>query len=173
MPDVVPEPSVASPRVPEVSDRERFEALFDLHARAVHRYVRRRTSASDVDDIVAEVFLTAWRRIHDIPAGYEQPWLYRTAWNTLANARRRHVDVPFERLPEGPLEQDVADVVIEDASLRVAWLSLSLRDREVLRLAAWEGLDGEQLAQALGISVGGAGAALFRARERLARALAT
>jgi RNA polymerase sigma factor (sigma-70 family) len=162
---------VVEPRSAEVSQRERLEVLFDLHARDVHRYVRRRTGASDVDDIVSEVFLTAWRRIDDIPAGFEEPWLYRTAWNVLANARRKHVDVPFERLPDSPDGSDVADVVIEDDMVRRAWESLSVRDREVLRLAAWEGLDGQQLAEALGITVGGAGAALFRARERLTKAM--
>jgi RNA polymerase sigma factor (sigma-70 family) len=156
----------------QVSKRERFEALFDLHVREVHRYVRRRTDHSDVDDIVAEVFLTAWRRFDDIPMGFEGPWLFRTAWNVLANARRKHVDIPFEYLPDTPDGSDVADVVIEDDLIRRAWESLSVRDREVLRLSAWEGLDGSQLAEALGISVGGAGAALFRARERLSAALA-
>jgi RNA polymerase sigma-70 factor (ECF subfamily) len=37
-------------------------------------------------------------------------------------------------------------------------------------LAAWEGLNGKELAQALGISEGGAGAALSRARANLRKA---
>lgn len=151
--------------------RADFEALVDAHLRDVHRYVRRRTRADDVDDIVAETLLIAWRRWDELPAGHELPWLYRTAWNVLANARRRHIDIPVEELPEGPHVEDVADVVIEDAELARAWQSLSVRDREVLRLVAWEGLDGAALAAALGVSAGGAGAALSRARSRMVAAL--
>ncbi|MEI6882422.1 MAG: sigma factor-like helix-turn-helix DNA-binding protein, partial [Bacteroidota bacterium] len=43
-------------------------------------------------------------------------------------------------------------------------------DREVLRLVAWEGLSGKELATTLGISEGGAGAALSRARANLRKA---
>ncbi|MEK9736104.1 MAG: sigma factor-like helix-turn-helix DNA-binding protein, partial [Candidatus Nanopelagicales bacterium] len=60
----------------------------------------------------------------------------------------------------------------EDLTLRTAWQKLSPRDREVLRLSAWEGLDGSALATALGISVSGAGAALSRARARFREELA-
>ena len=45
------------------------------------------------DDIVAEVFLIAWRRLSDIPVGFERPWLFRTAWNVLANTRRKFTEL--------------------------------------------------------------------------------
>ena len=45
--------------------------------------------------------------------------------------------------------------------------ALPARDRRILLLHAWEGLDGAQLAEVLGISRGGADAALSRARARL------
>ena len=46
-------------------------------------------------------------------------------------------------------------------------LALDARDRQVLVLNAWEGLSGDDLAAVLGISRGGADAALSRARARL------
>ena len=149
-----------------------FEQLFDQYAADVYRYVRRRTHVNDADDVVSEVFLTAWRRFSQIPAGFELPWLYRTAWNVIANLHRKHVDVPFDELPDAPSADDVAETVIADVQLRQVWQQLSIKDREVLRLSLWEGLDGRELAHALGISVGGAGAALFRARERFAKLMA-
>lgn len=156
-------------------DREqRFTALFDAHAPQVHRYLRRRVAnPSDVDDLVSDVFLVAWRRLDEIPRDAELPWLYKTAWLTLANHRRRVVPLPVADAAEvdRQLDADPADVVIEDLALAQAWGTLSTRDREVLRLAAWEGLDGAALAAALGVSVGGAAAALSRARSRLAGAL--
>jgi RNA polymerase sigma-70 factor (ECF subfamily) len=94
----------------------------------------------------------------------ELAWLYKTAWNVLANKRRKFVEIPIEELDiEG---DDIADVIIEDENLKNAWLRLSIRDREVLRLTAWDGLSPDQLALVLNISVSGAGAALSRARRK-------
>ena len=146
--------------------RTMFEALFTEHSTAVHRYVRRRAPESDVEDIAADVFVIAWRKLDEIPEGFEQPWLFRTAWNVLANRRRRFVELPFDQLPDAPGDGDIADTVLHDLTLQQAWLTLGARDREVLRLVAWEGLDGRGLAEALGISVSGAGVALSRARQR-------
>jgi RNA polymerase sigma factor (sigma-70 family) len=152
-----------------LTQKERFERLFDDHGRSIHRYFQRRASRNEVEDLTADVFAIAWRRIDEIPEGFAEPWLYRTAWNVLANARRKYVDIPIEELEISA--PDLADDFIEDDELKQAWQQLSIRDREVLRLAAWEGLNGEALAAALGISVGGAGAALSRARERFQLAL--
>ena len=54
--------------------RMRFEGLFRSHADAVLGYALRRTSPDEVDDVVAETFLIAWRRFDDIPAN-AGPWL--------------------------------------------------------------------------------------------------
>ena len=145
---------------------EAFEALFTEHATAVHRYVRRRAPESDTEDIVADVFVIAWRKIDEIPDDFQLPWLFRTAWNVLANRHRKFVELPFDDLPDGPHDGDIAETVLEDLTLQRAWVTLSARDREVLRLVAWEGLDGRGLAEALGIGVSGAGVALSRARDR-------
>ena len=41
------------------------------------------------DDVVSDVFLTAWRRIEDIPVDRELPWLYSVARrNVISNTRR-------------------------------------------------------------------------------------
>jgi RNA polymerase sigma-70 factor (ECF subfamily) len=69
-------------------------------------------------------------------------------------------------------EADPAEIVSDNAALAEAWRAIAARDREVLRLVAWEGLNGAQLAAALGISEGGAAAALSRARSRLEESLA-
>ena len=167
----------------EAGQRERVDAIVEAHAVDVHRYLRRRLAGSadpvfDADDLTAEVFVVAWRRRADIP-DEALPWLYGVARRVLANHRRRRIDIPVDPVDAGGLEDadalegtDPAELVTDDAVLAQAWLTLSARDREVLRLAAWEGLDGAGLAAALGIGVGGAGAALSRARTRLAEALA-
>jgi DNA-directed RNA polymerase specialized sigma24 family protein len=50
--------------------RERLEDLFRRHEPAVVAYVRRRAPADVVDDIVAETFLVAWRRLDDARPGF-------------------------------------------------------------------------------------------------------
>lgn len=151
-----------------------LEEMVDAHAPDVRRYLYRRLTgsadpASTADDLTADVLVVAWRRRADIPDGAELPWLYAVARRVLANHRRRPQDVLVADLGEVDAidESDPAVIVTEDADLADAWRSLSSRDREVLRLVAWEGLNGAELAQALGISEGGAAAALSRARSRL------
>lgn len=150
-----------------VRDDAWFEALFRAHATAVHRYFVRRAAPDDVQDLAAEVLATAWRRRTDVPEGAELPWLYRTAGYVLANHRRKGRPVPVQDVPEEVDDTDPADLVLADEQMRTALEVLSPRDRQVLLLHAWEGLDGAQLAAVLGISRGGADAALSRARGRL------
>lgn len=154
-----------------------YEAWVAEYLPLVHRYFRRRAAHDDADDLTAEVFAIAWRRREDVPSEAVLPWLYRTAGFVLANHRRARTELAAGDASEvaalapqdGPA--DPAETAIASAGLQQVWASLSDRDREVLLLVAWEGLNGRELAEALGISVGGAGAALFRARQALATAL--
>ncbi|PZU49217.1 MAG: RNA polymerase sigma factor [Arsenicicoccus sp.] len=156
-----------------------FDGFFAQHATQIHRYFVRRAAGNDVDDLTAEVFATAWRRRDKIPADFALPWLYRTASYVLANHRRKPTltllsDYSGHEGGDG-LDQhmrsvDPADLVMADDEVRRALGRLSTRDRGILMLHAWEGLDGEGLAQALGLTRGGAAAALSRARARLREA---
>lgn len=144
-----------------------FEEVFRAHSTAVYRYFRRRAAADDAEDLAADVLATAWRRREDVPDGAELPWLYRTAGFVLANHRRKGRPIPVEEVPDEVDDADPAQLTLVDEDLRAVLTELSQRDRHILLLHAWEGLDGEQLATALGISRGGADAALSRARSRL------
>ncbi len=144
-----------------------FEDLFREHATAVHRYLLRRGAADDAEDLAADVLTVAWRRRAEVPDGHELPWLYRTAGFVLANHRRKARPVPVETLPDEPDPDDPAVLAVRDERVREALARLSARDRQVLLLTAWEGLSGADLALVLGVSRGGADAALSRARSRL------
>lgn len=157
-----------------------FDSFFADNAASVHRYFVRRADRNDVEDLTAEVFATAWRRRDKIPAEFELPWLYRTASYVLANHRRKptltlladygHDDSGGGTITHTSRSVDPADLVMADDEVRSAMSRLSTRDRTVLMLHAWEGLDGEGLAHALGLTRGGAAAALSRARARLRQA---
>lgn len=145
-----------------------FEAVFRAHVTAVYRYARRRVGADDADDLTAETFAVAWRRRDDMPEGAELPWLYRTCGLLIANHRRKGVPTPVDSVPEVVDDVDPQSLAVQDDQVREALARLSPRDRQILLLTAWEGLQGDDLATFLGISRGGADAALSRARARLA-----
>ncbi len=149
-----------------------FESLFRAHSTAVYRYFARRAPRDDVEDLTAEVLAVAWRRRDDVPDDAVLPWLYRTAGFVLANHRRKPTltlisDYSADEDAQTSRSVDPAELVMADDEVRRALSRLSARDRTVLMLHAWEGLDGEGLALALGLTRGGAAAALSRARARL------
>jgi RNA polymerase sigma-70 factor (ECF subfamily) len=163
--DTDPDGPTASFAVPR--DADWFDDLFRTHTTAVFRYFARRAPLDDADDLTADVFATAWRRRDVVPAGAELPWLYQTAGYILANHRRKGRPEPVADIPEDIDSDDPADLAVNDDELKLVLAQLSPRDRRILLLHAWEGLDGDELAVALGISRGGADAALSRARARL------
>lgn len=162
------ESSALTPR-----DTAWFEVIVREHASSLVRYFARRGPRQDAEDLAADVFMIAWRRRSDIPAEAVLPWLYRSAGFVLANHRRKRVDLTVDVLPERgttPVAEDPELHLLFDAEVRGALASVSERDRHILLLHAWEGLNGEELAAVLGISRSGADAALSRARTRLREA---
>jgi len=153
----------------------RFEQLYECHASAVLGYVRRRTDPSTAEDIAAEVFAIAWRRIDDVPEGAALPWLYSTARNVLANelrARRRRHELA-ERATTAAHIRSVGDEVSDSSdAVLTALRQLTAAEQEVLMLAAWEELDGHQAATALGCSPTAYRIRLHRARRKLRQQLA-
>jgi RNA polymerase sigma-70 factor (ECF subfamily) len=129
--------------------RERFEALFREHVAGVASYCRWcLRSRGDAEDAVAEVFLVAWRRLDEVPAGEAaRPWLYATARRVVANearadARRSKLNqklngqpVAIEQSEEGPLAEQVHE----------ALAALAPRDRELLFLAECEGFTATEI----------------------------
>jgi RNA polymerase sigma-70 factor, ECF subfamily len=157
-----------------VDPQAQFEELYRAYADRVHAYALRRTTPSAADDVVAEVFLVVWRRLHKVPEE-PLPWLLGVARRVLANRRRtesRAVAL-HERLSEHerPREPATHDPAVDDLVQR-ALAGLGERDRELLRLIAWEGLRVNEAAQVLGVRSGTLAVRLHRARQRLAQTLA-
>lgn len=145
---------------------DRFERLFAAAYPDVWRYARRRVPEADVDDVVAETFTVAWRRLDEVPEDRALPWLYRVAANTIANrlrSQRRHLRL-VSRLQAEPPPAPAAE---GDPEILDALAALRPDDQEVLRLAAWEGLGPAEIAVVLGCSDNAAAVRLSRARARL------
>lgn len=159
------------------SDEARFREVFTATYRQLRAFALRRLGDSAaVDDVVAEVFLVAWRRIDDVPADPREAtlWLYQIAQYTVANARRgaRRRDALHDRLRGAAAAAHGARAAVATAdgddavTLAFAFAELSEADRSVLLLAAWEGLFGEELGLVLGCSGAAAATRLSRARGR-------
>lgn len=156
--------------------RERFQSIASEVFEPLQRYLRRRVPIDRAEDTLADVMMTVWRRIDDIPSENVLPWCYGVARLTLANERRgqqRHLRL-VERLEAEPsvtTTPDPADAG-PDPELEAALAALSDDEREVVRLWAWEQLEPREIAPALGISVNAATLRLSRARKRLGELLA-
>lgn len=166
-------------------DPPRFALLFERHARAVHRYVASRARHGDVDDVVSQTFLTAFRTRARYDRAYDdaRPWLLGIATNVLRHHRRsegrrltrlRAVAHPPD--PEIDPAESVAAAVDNSSEIdRVARALARLDDRyrDVLLLAAGSDLTYEEIARALGIPVGTVRSRLARGRHRLRELLDT
>ncbi|MEA2125040.1 MAG: hypothetical protein QOI80_1822 [Solirubrobacteraceae bacterium] len=148
--------------------------MFRAHHGAVRNYVARRCWPDAVDDVVAETFLIAWRRLDNVP-GDALPWLFTTARNCLANHRRGALrgDALIARLsvePESP-PADEFDRLEQRGSLLRAFALLGDAERELVMLCDWDGLTPAQIAATLGQVPVVTRARLYRARQKLRRAL--
>jgi RNA polymerase sigma factor (sigma-70 family) len=154
----------------ETERRQRFDELFASYGPDIVAYCSwRAVSPSDAQDAAAEVFLTAWRRLDELPEGdAARVWLYATARRVVANQRRssRRRAALHERLALEAGAGTQAAQEREDALVHEALSRLAPRDREVLLLSEWEGLAPAEIAQVLGCAAVTARGRLHRARRR-------
>lgn len=150
-----------------------FRELFDAAYDDLLEFVKRRTDLLVADDVVADTFLVAWRRLNDVPDSLDEAraWLFTVAHNLLRNQRRseqrqQKLALRILREPEGDAGGD-ADAVATHVDLTRAWQHLSPADQEALTLTAIEDLTGPQAAHVLGISRTAFSLRLLRARRRL------
>ncbi|MGP4021507.1 RNA polymerase sigma factor [Saccharopolyspora sp. 5N708] len=160
-----------------MQDSDRFAAIFDRHAAAIHRYLARRIGPELADDLVADTFLAAFgnRERYDLGRRDARPWLYGIATKLVSQHRRaeerayRHRGAVVPTTDEACHAERVATQVTAQAmgqQLGAALAALSQRDRDVLLLIAWEDLTYDEVAAALKIPVGTVRSRLNRARKK-------
>jgi RNA polymerase sigma-70 factor (ECF subfamily) len=152
-------------------DDDQFRTIVRDHSPAIGSYLRRRLyplSSSDLDDLVEETLIVAWKRRDAIPADAELPWLIGVARNVLRNAHRaRYRRTSLEAsLSARADDASAEEYVVADATVRDALTKLTDDDREILMLNAWDGLDIHALAVALAVSTNVAAVRLTRAQTR-------
>jgi RNA polymerase sigma factor (sigma-70 family) len=167
-------------------DPEAFAILYDRHAASLHRYVTRRLGEGAADDIVADTFLSAFRKrscFDPRVASDARPWLYGIAANLIGKHARSEVRMlrAYARTGADPvLTRQVTttddalsrvDSGAGQSDLALALANLAKGDREVLLLIAWADLSYAEVAAALGIPIGTVRSRLNRARIRVRAAL--
>ncbi len=164
--------------VASCDDPSGFAVLFDRHARVVHRFVAGRAGRDDVDDLVSETFMAAFRSRgnYDRRYGDARPWLLGIAVNVLrhhyrAEARRRR---PWPTHAEPERTSDHAEGVAAGVDAGAEWgqvaRALSLVDeryRVVLLLVAAADLTYVEMARALDVPIGTIRSRLARGRRQL------
>lgn len=163
-------------------DRDAFRVLVDRHARAVFRLAFRMTgNESDAEDLVQETFLKAWKQLarFDGRAGFGT-WLHRICTNCALDhirARRRHDsggsddDVLAHAPAATPSPERLAQSSQVTALLGAALDELSHMERAAFVLRHYEGMSIQDISAALGVQTGAAKHSVFRAVQKLRRAL--
>lgn len=161
-------------------DHEAFTTLYERHYGDVLAYALRRIGEHEARDVTAQTFLVAWRRLDTVSTTEAAlPWLYAVARNVLAEqlrSQRRQLRLT-RRLEAAAaaraltVHPDVADRLAEHDRFGAALSQLSPRDREVVQLVAWEGLDVKDAATVAGCTATTLAVRLHRARRRIARLL--
>jgi RNA polymerase sigma-70 factor (ECF subfamily) len=152
-------------------DAKAFGELFWRHNGAVHGYLARRAGRDFADDLVADVWLRAFRNRTSFDLKYDdaRPWLYGIARNVL-HAHWRSVTKAPPLWPAAVMEpwsniDDRLDESARRATLLSALEALTVEEREALLLVAWEQLSAASIALMLDVPASTVRNRLHRARS--------
>jgi RNA polymerase sigma-70 factor (ECF subfamily) len=152
----------------------RFTSLYEATYVDLLRFAQRRVHTTHAEDVVAESFLVAWRRLDDLPPQRDdaRAWLFGIVRGVLLNThrgaeRQRALAVKLADVPTGSAVDIDADLVARQIDISRAWRQLSDVHQEALALAVLDGLSAPQAAAVLGVSPIAFRLRLSRARRAL------
>jgi RNA polymerase sigma factor (sigma-70 family) len=161
-----------------LSQPQEFSVLYTRHSVAVFRFLARQTDRHAAEDLLTEVFLTAFRirGRYDTSAPDALPWLLGIAANTarhhhrsrarfMALKRRIARRNEMTRSEDFRLEQRL-DAEATRPQVATALIELTSSHREVLLLSSFD-LNYEEMAKALNVPVGTIRSRLSRARTQM------
>ncbi|MBV8551770.1 MAG: sigma-70 family RNA polymerase sigma factor [Acidobacteriaceae bacterium] len=169
-------------------DQQAFRVLVERHSQSIFRLAFRMTgNEQDAEDTVQETFLRAYKQLHrfDGRAAFST-WLYRICANCsldLIRARKSRKEQQ-DSTGEGATAHWLERVAARDPSperlsqsrqianlLEPALQRLSEIERTAFVLRHYEGCDINQIADVLGVGANAAKHSVFRAVQKLRRAL--
>ena len=173
-------------RLAQSGDHLAFEALVVKYQRRIARHVARYVPiASDVEDVVQEVFIRAFRGLHSFRGDSAfYTWLYRIATNAALTFLRQapHEEQLNDSDDErpNPFEPGISDGETPERTLMASQIADAVRQGlarmqpelvDALTLFEVEGKSYSDIAQMFGVPVGTIRSRIFRAREALAKRL--
>ena len=159
-----------------VGDHSAFERLYRNHVGRVYSLAVRMTNGEEAEDLVQEVFIRAWSKLETF-RGEAQfgTWLHRLAVNHIVRRRSTWARREARRVPwEGVMARLVAPTQRASGAaldLDRAMQRLPARARHVFVLYDVEGWSHDEVADALGVSVGTSKSQLHRARMLMRKEL--
>ncbi len=161
-------------------DMHAYEQLVRRYQGQMYRLALRVVgSAGDAEDVVQDVFLTAWRRLTQLndDAAFVG-WLYRTATNRCLNVLRQRRPVADVELDDQPsaAPRERPDRAVE-ASAQMDALAVALRGLTPEQRVCWvlrevHGRSYDEIAEAIGTTQQAVRGRLARARAQLAEVMA-
>jgi len=168
-------------------DRDAFRVVVERHSATLFRLAYRMTgNEQDAEEVVQETFLRAYRRLNKFESRSSfSTWLYRIAVNCSLDfsRKRRQVDehqvAPNPELPDLveslPATEPSADRLVMSAEVRrkveATMNELTEKEKAAFVLRHYEGLSIEEVARAMGLRANAAKNNIFRAVQKLRRAL--
>jgi len=155
-------------RAVAAGDEHAFARLYDGYARLVRAILFARVPRRDVDDLVQDVFLTAYTRLHELrSASAFGGWIATIARNRATDYLRQsrdHAELPDD-LPGGdPIEAETLAVLDAVRRLPDAY-------RETLLMRLLEGMSGNEIADRTGLTPASVRVNLHRGMQLLRKKL--
>jgi RNA polymerase sigma-70 factor (ECF subfamily) len=152
--------------------------LVRRHTDAVARFLSAAGAAEDVEDLVQETFFRAFTKLDGFRgAASFRTWVMMIGSNALKDLRRKQARRPVVALEDRDVVDHGGDphtATVErelEQRLEQAVAALPPMQRDVFLLRAQQGIDYEEIAQALETSVGAARVHYHQAVKRVKRAL--
>jgi RNA polymerase sigma-70 factor (ECF subfamily) len=143
-----------------------FEQLYERYARVIHGLLLARVPRTEVEDIVQDVFLSAWNQLPALrEPGAFGGWLTTIARNRATDFHRRPPDAV--ELPADLAAHDITTERTEALGLLAIVRGLPDAYRETLVLRLVEGLTGPEIAARTGLTAASVRVNLHRGMKLL------
>jgi RNA polymerase sigma-70 factor (ECF subfamily) len=160
-------------------DQTVLTIIFDTYYRPLYRYLYHHIGhKTTAEDLAAEVFtrLLEQIRVGRGPERYLKAWLYRVAHNLAVDELRKRAYRDHDVLDEtvaasGQSVSELAHLAAQSQQARMALAHLAPRQRTVVILKFLEGLENDEIAQIMNLSVSAVKALQHRGLAALRRHL--
>ena len=164
-------------RCVEGNDRHSFRLLYRRHQSRVRQILYQLGDPTNLDDLVQEVFLRAWKGLPKFrQISQFSTWLYRIAWNVASDRRqtlaqdRSRLETIAQSIATQHDDPDIMQLHYQDL-VRQGLSGLSEEHRSVLVFHDLEELPQKEVEEILEIPVGTVKSRLFHARSGMRKFL--